>query len=76
MLVYPDPADGPDADAYPEGPALPGDGVLWESLTTIPGDPTTPFTPSLPHVYRLGSGHGHGYGVGGGVTGLSCVRSE
>ncbi|XP_050736653.1 aminopeptidase NAALADL1-like isoform X2 [Eriocheir sinensis] len=57
VLVYPDPADGLDAEAYPEGPGLPGDGVLWESLATTPGDPTTPFTPSLPHVYRRDRAH-------------------
>lgn len=52
--MYPDPADSLNSAEYPLGTGLPEDGVLWETLAMTPGDPATPYTPSLPHVYRLG----------------------
>lgn len=58
VLLYPDPedkrGDRRGGEPYPNGTGLPDDGVLWESLSTMPGDPSTPFLPSLPHVYRAG----------------------
>lgn len=56
VLLYPDPADlrgvRRGGDPYPNGTGLPDDGVIWGSLSKVPGDPATPFLPSLDHVYR------------------------
>lgn len=56
LILYPDPKDfrgGRKGGApYPGGMGLPDDGIVWESLRTVPGDPATPSLPSLQHVYR------------------------
>ncbi|MCU0227127.1 MAG: M28 family metallopeptidase [Bryobacterales bacterium] len=57
-IIYSDPADdgfGKGA-VYPEGPHRPPQGVQRGSVMDMPiypGDPTTPFTPSLPGAQRL-----------------------
>ncbi|MCW5963025.1 MAG: M28 family peptidase [Bryobacterales bacterium] len=57
-IIYSDPADdgfGKGA-VYPEGPHRPPQGVQRGSVMDMPiypGDPTTPFTPSLPGAKRL-----------------------
>jgi len=57
-LIYSDPADdgyGLD-DVFPQGPMRNRDGVQRGSvfdMPTHPGDPLTPFTPSLPGAKRL-----------------------
>ncbi|KAK7082606.1 hypothetical protein SK128_027057 [Halocaridina rubra] len=56
VLFYPDPADIQGSrgggSPYPNGTGLPDDGVIWKSLNTLPGDPATPFLPSLDNIYR------------------------
>nr|XP_045609653.1 aminopeptidase NAALADL1-like [Procambarus clarkii] len=58
VLLYPDPADmrGPRGGGapYPNGTGLPDDGVIWDTLSIFPGDPATPFLPSIDHIYRSG----------------------
>jgi N-acetylated-alpha-linked acidic dipeptidase len=57
-LIYSDPADDGYAldDVFPQGPMRNRDGVQRGSvfdMPTHPGDPLTPFTPSLPGAKRL-----------------------
>ncbi|XP_023222078.1 N-acetylated-alpha-linked acidic dipeptidase 2-like [Centruroides sculpturatus] len=54
-LLYPDPIDhgGGSLKTYPENIGLPGDGVVRGNLKTYPGDPNTPFLPSVDGVYRI-----------------------
>lgn len=54
-LLYPDPIDhgGLNLKTYPENLGLPGDGVVRGSLKTYPGDPQTPFLPSVDGMYRI-----------------------
>lgn len=56
VLFYPDPVDFQGkrggGHPYPNGTGLPEDGVIWKTLSTLPGDPATPFLPSLDHIYK------------------------
>ncbi|KAG7168557.1 Aminopeptidase NAALADL1-like 1 [Homarus americanus] len=58
VLFYPDPADMRGmfggGEPYPNGTGLPDDGVIWSTVSTLPGDPATPFLPSLDYIYRTG----------------------
>ncbi|KAK8734852.1 hypothetical protein OTU49_005688 [Cherax quadricarinatus] len=58
VILYPDPADMRDGQGnrapYPNGTGLPDDGIIWDTLSTFPGDPATPFLPSLEYIYRSG----------------------
>ncbi|XP_037783458.1 transferrin receptor protein 2-like [Penaeus monodon] len=53
VLLYPDPQDFVGVNGrFPNGTGLPSDGVTWSSLNTVPGDPATPFLPSLYQIYK------------------------
>ncbi|XP_047496436.1 transferrin receptor protein 2-like [Penaeus chinensis] len=53
VLLYPDPQDFAGVNGrFPNGTGLPRDGVMWRSLNTVPGDPATPFLPSLYQIYK------------------------
>jgi N-acetylated-alpha-linked acidic dipeptidase len=69
ILIYSDPADDGYAkgDVYPNGPYRPGSAIQRGSVQFLslgPGDPSTPFGPSLPGTKRLPFSARYGFTLG------------